>query len=92
LKIEHHESGWFFGISARSGFPLQQATSAVQRSNGVDMGDEVVPVRKRLAELDLEILARLANVDAIILGEALEQLDTLPDHAVPSTAIRIFKW
>ena len=60
-------------------------------SNGVDVGHEGIATRERSDELDLEVLAGLANANAIVLDEALEQLDALLQHVVPSTAFRILK-
>jgi hypothetical protein len=41
---------------------------------------EVVSVEKRACELDLKILLRLADANAVVLGEPLKQLDSLLEH------------
>ena len=60
-------------------------------SDGVDVGDEVIALRERPCELDLQVLLGLANADTVVLGEALEQLDALLQHAVPRSAVRILE-
>src|SRR2546425_1218467 len=42
-------------------------------------------------ELDLQVAPRLANADAVVLAEALEQLNTLLQHAVPGVAVRVME-
>jgi hypothetical protein len=41
-------------------------------ADGIDVGNEVIMVRKRSRELDLEILPGLANTDAVVLREAIQ--------------------
>src|SRR5207245_10611571 len=53
--------------------------------------DEFVLVRKRPHKLDLQVAAGLANAHAIFLTEAVEQLNTLLEHAIPGVAMRVFE-
>ncbi len=46
---------------------------AVQVPDGIDVGHEIVAVRKRANELLLHVALRLANADAVVLGELFEQ-------------------
>jgi hypothetical protein len=42
-------------------------------------------------EFDLEVAPGLADTDAIILAEALKQLNALFEHAVPAVAMRVLE-
>src|SRR5439155_15467393 len=79
------------GVAAGSGLPLDQAARAVQRSDRVDVGYEVILFRNCPGELDLQVAARLANADAVVLAEPLEELDSLLQHAVPGISVRVLQ-
>src|SRR5439155_27179457 len=85
------EPGWFFRIAAGSRLPFEQAAAIVQPSDGIDVGYEFVLVRKWPCKLDLQIAARLANPNAILLAEAVEQLNALLEHAIPAIAMRVLE-
>ena len=91
LGIQHQQSLRFFRIPTGGGLPLQQAAGTVQVSDRVNVGNEVITLRQRPCELDLQVLPGLADPDAVVLSEALEQLDALLQHAVPRRAIRILE-
>src|SRR5205807_7769735 len=74
-----------------SGLPFEQAAATVQPSDGIDVRHEFVLVRKWPYKLDLQVAAGLANADAILLAEAVEQLNALLEHAVPAVAMRVFE-
>src|SRR5439155_11730711 len=79
------------GVAAGSGLPLDQAARAVQRSDRVDVGYEVILFRNCPGELDLQVAARLANADAVVLAEPLEELNPLLQHAVPGISVRVLQ-
>ena len=60
-------------------------------SDRVNVGNKVIALRQRPGEFDLQVLPGLADSDAVVLGEAIEQLDPLLQHAVPRRAIRILE-
>jgi hypothetical protein len=104
LGIQGKQSLWFFGIATGGGLPLQQTTGAVQLSDGVDTGHEVIAWgtertgrrgRGRrgngLGELDLQVSLGLPDADAVFLCETIEQLNALLQHAVPGIPVRVFE-
>src|SRR5207247_4200051 len=91
LRIECQQSIGLFRVAARSGLPLDEGASAIQLPNGIDEGDELVLAGKRPYKLDLQVAAGLANAHAIVLTEAVEQLNALLEHAIPAIAMRVFQ-
>src|SRR5437016_5360289 len=91
LRIQSQQSIRFLCVAAGSGLPLDQGARAVQRSDRVDVGYEVILVGNRPPELDLQVAARLANADAVVLAEPLEELDSLLQHAVPGISVRVLQ-
>src|SRR5207237_380192 len=65
--------------------------NTVEVSNSVDIGNEVVSSGERPCELDLQVLPGLANTNAVVLCEALEELDPLLQHTIPSCALGVFE-
>ena len=89
LWIKCSNPAGLFWISCRGGFPFQDAWSVVEFTDGVDVADEVVAGTERLVELDLLGRTGTANANATILSKALQQLDTLLQHAIPVSLPRI---
>src|SRR6266705_797580 len=77
LRIQSQQSIRFLCVAAGSGLPLDQAAGAVQLSDRVDVGYEVILFGNGSHELDLQVAARLANADAVVLAEPLYELDSL---------------
>src|SRR5438552_12925967 len=91
LRIQSQQSIRFLCVAAGSGLPLDQAAGAVQLSDRVDVGYEVILFGNWSHELDLQVAARLANADAVVLAEPLEELDSLLQHAVPGISVRVLQ-
>src|SRR5271157_2126190 len=64
---------------------------AVDLSNSIDIGDELIAIRERADHLQLKVFLRAPDADAIVLGEFVEQVDTLMDEFVPRVSLGIFK-
>src|SRR4029077_13752180 len=73
LGIEGQQPARFFRIATRCGLPFQQTALTVQRSDGVDIGNEIVVAGNWPRELDLQIAARLTNANAIVLTAAVQK-------------------
>ena len=84
LRIQSQQSIGFLCVAAGSGLPLDQAAGAVQLSDRVDVGYEVILFGNGSHELDLQVAARLANADAVILAESVQEHDALLEHSVPA--------
>jgi len=80
LMVQGKQSRWLFRIAAGGGLPLEQAAGAVELADGIHVGHEVVLPTEGPRELDLQVTPRLADANPIALGEAIEQLHTLPDR------------
>src|SRR5213592_695030 len=89
LRIQSQQSIRFLCVAAGSGLPLDQGAGAVQHSDRVDVGYEVILFRNCPGEPDLQVAAWLANADAVVLTEPVQELDPLLQHAVPSVAVRV---
>src|SRR5207245_7457445 len=57
----------------------------------IDEGDELIRCRQLPRKFDLQIAPRLRNANPVILAEAIEQLDSLLEHAVPGVAVRVLE-
>jgi hypothetical protein len=91
LRIQGQQPCWFFGVAAGGGLPLQQAAGAVELTDGIHVGHEVVLPGLGLVELDLQVTPRLADADPIVLSEAIEQLHARLQHSVPAIALGIME-
>ena len=87
MRIERQQPIGFFWIAGRGGLPLDQTARAIQFSDGVNIGDEVILPGQWPLELDLQVALRLANTDAVVLAEPVQELDALLQHPVPAVAI-----
>ena len=72
LRIERKQSLGFYRIPTGCGFPVDQAVLAIDLSEGVKKGDKFAASRQCPEHLDLQILFRTANPNAIIPRECFE--------------------
>src|ERR1700693_3450099 len=63
LRIESQQPRWFLRISAGGGLPFQQAASAVQLTDGIHVGYEVVLAGQGLVEFELQVALRLTGAN-----------------------------
>ena len=87
LRIERQQSLRFFRVSAGTGLPFQQAALAIEFSDGIDVGNEVVLVADGPGELDLQILLRLGDLDTIVLAEPVKSM--IPCRSMRSQESRL---
>ena len=90
-RKESKQASRFFSITVGSGLPFQQTTDTIESSQGVDVSNEIVAARDRTGELDLQVSPRLADTYAVVLSEALQQLDTLLKHVIPRVPLGVFE-
>src|SRR5580704_1150475 len=91
LRVERQQSCWFFGITARRGFPVDETLRTVELAEGVDISDEFVVAWKGADHLHLQVLSWTANLDAIVLCETLEQMDALVNEAIPGFSFLVLE-
>jgi len=60
---------WNSSFAIVLAFPFEQAGTAVEAPDAIDVGHELVCVRERAYELDLEIPSGLADADTVFLTE-----------------------
>ena len=89
LRIQGRNAVGLLRIAGGGGLPLQHTGCAIQFANSIDKSDKAVARTQRAREADLLMAVRLVNLDAALLGEALQQLNALPEHVVPGVASRI---
>src|ERR1019366_8594206 len=89
LRIQCRNAVRLLGIAGGAGLPLQRTGCAIQFADRVDEGDKLVARTQRAGESDLLMAVRLVNLDAPVLGEALEQLNALLEHVVPGVVSRV---
>ena len=83
LWIQSSNAVRLLGIAGGGGLPLQHTRCAVQFADRIDEGDKTIVGTQCAGESDLLMTLWLMNPDPPILDEALEQLNTLPEHMVP---------
>ena len=57
----------------------------------IDVGHELVFSANRQDEFDLQVAVWLADSDAVILTETLEQLNALLQHSIPTVTLRVLQ-
>ena len=55
------------------------------------VGNKLIYVRERADYFDLKILVWLGDSNAIVLGKAFEEMNTLMDQTIPGLPLFIFK-
>src|ERR1019366_596583 len=83
LRIQGRDAVRLLRIAGRGGLPLQHTGRVVQFADRIDKGDKAVARTQRACESDLLMVVWLVNLDAAVLGEALQQLNPLLKHVVP---------
>ncbi len=92
LRVERQQACRLFRIAAAGGLPLQQAAGAVQIPEGIDIGHEVLTVGKLTDQLGLQVAPRLADADAIIPSQLLQQLHALASQPLPVVPVAVLEW
>ena len=64
---------------------------AIEVTNGINVGHELIGIREFPYHLDLKVLLRLGNLDSVVLGEILEEMHTLMEQPVPGLSLFEFK-
>src|ERR1700730_8239328 len=77
LRIERKQTFRAFWVATRRGFPVDQAAHTVYLTDCIEIGNKFAASRQRLQKFDLQILAWVANANAIILCKPLEQMYSL---------------
>jgi hypothetical protein len=72
LGIQSQQALGLIGVSARTGFPLEQAVRPVEFADSVNVRHEVVFSCKWPGEFDLQITPRLEDLDSIVLAEPVQ--------------------
>src|SRR5580704_3915428 len=62
-------------------------TLAIELANGINIGNKLICVRKLPHLFGLKVLLRLGNVNAIVLGKALEEMHTLMHQPIPGLSL-----
>src|ERR1019366_3580481 len=89
LRIQGRNAVRLLWIAGGAGLPLQHTGCIVQFADRIDKGDKAVAGTQRACESNLLMAQRLVNLDAAVLGEALEQLNSLLQHVVPGVVARV---
>jgi len=64
---------------------------AIEFTDSVNVGNELVGVGELPHHLDLEILLWLGNVNSIVLGKAFEEMHPLMDQPIPGLSLFVRK-
>src|ERR1019366_6096932 len=89
LRVQGRNAVRLFRIAGRAGLPFQHTRCAVQFAHSIDEGDKAVARTQRAGESNLLMAVGLVNLDAPVLGEALQQLNALLEHVVPGVVARV---
>src|SRR5712692_2463258 len=91
LRIERKQPLGLHRIATGGCLPVDQAVLAINLPEGIKIGNEFAPSRQRPHDLDLKILLRTANPNAIVPRKGFEQMDALVEEAVPGLSFAVFK-
>src|SRR5712692_3716085 len=91
LRIERKQPLGLHRIATGGCLPVDQAVLAINLPEGIQIGNEFASSRQGLHNLDLKILLRTANPNAIIPRKGFEQMDSLAEEAVPGLSFAVFK-
>ena len=91
LRIKREQAIRILRISARGRLPVDNAMLAVEFANRIKVRNKLMPARKAADHFDLKVALRCSNVNAIPLGESLEQVDTLVDQPIPGFPFFVFQ-
>jgi hypothetical protein len=64
---------------------------AIEVTNRINVGHELIGIREFSYHLDLKVLMRLENLDPVVLGEKPEEMHTLVEQPVPGFSFFEFK-
>src|SRR5712692_6690527 len=91
LRIERKQPLGLHRIATGGCLPVDQAVLAINLPEGIQIGNEFASSRQCPHDLDLKILLRTANPNAIIPRKGFEQMDALVEEAVPGLSFAVFK-
>src|SRR4029077_5384327 len=91
LGIERQQSRRLFRVTAGRSFPVDETLGAVEFAEGIDISDEFIVTGKAAHHPHLQVLFRSVNLDPIVLCEALEQMDSLVNEAIPGFSFFVFE-
>src|SRR6266852_8301112 len=76
LRVERKQSLGLHRIATGCRLPVDQAVLAIDLPEGIQIGNEFASSRQCPHDLDLKILLRTANPNAIIPRKCFEQMDS----------------
>src|SRR6516162_6299741 len=91
LWVKSQKTFRLFRISGGGRFPVDDAFCSIHLANRIDVRHEITATRERAGQLHLKILFGAADLNAIILGEQLEQVNRLVIEPIPGVILRIGK-
>src|SRR5208282_1370533 len=91
LGIERQHACGLFRITTRRGFPVDQTFRAIERPEGINVGNEIVVTGKSSEHLYLQVLLGTENANTIILREFLKQMNPLVNQAIPGISFSVFE-
>src|SRR6516162_3603239 len=89
LRVESQKTLRLFRISGGGRFPVDDAFCSIHLANRINVGHEITATRQRAGQLHLKILFWASDLDAIVLSEPSEEVDTLVIEPVPGVILRI---
>src|SRR5579864_7608198 len=90
LRVEGQQAVGPFRVATCRRLPVNQATGAVNLTDGVKISYKLAASGKASQYFHLEIRLRIVDTNAIVLHKSLEQVDSLMQQAVPSLSLFIF--
>src|SRR5215469_11173038 len=83
LGIKRQQAIGILRIPARGCLPIDDAALSVEFTDSVQVGNKLVASHESTDHLDLQVVLRRPNVNAVLLDESLEQVDTSVDQTIP---------
>ena len=85
------DAGRIVWIAACGGLPVKNTPVSIEGANGINVADKLMPSRQAAHHLDLQVLGRVWNKDAVVLAKALKQMNALMEQAVPGFALFVIE-
>src|SRR6266404_3045648 len=77
LRIQRKQTFGALWVAARRGLPVDQAAHTVYLAYCVEISKKFAAFCQRSEKLDLQIFARVADANPIVLCEPLQQMNSL---------------
>src|SRR5215469_8213502 len=91
LWVQSQKTSGLFWVSRGRSFPVDNAFRSIHLADRIDVGHEIGARWQRAGQLHLKILFWASDLNAIVLGEPLEEVNRLMIKPIPGVILCIGK-